>query len=137
MQTRTQREARAEQSAKNQNLRCWCSGEDILCLRIELSDGTQFMRPYGYFEGARFSKAADEDFIDLQFKSETFRVKGRNLSELFFAFQKLSVEFLKEQPSRYRPLAQKAEGFIEKIDIKHELDAGNEQSEAAPENSPS
>jgi hypothetical protein len=88
------------------------------------------MLPYGYFEGARFSKEPDEEFIDLQFKSKTFRVKGCNLLELFLAFQKLSIEFLKEQPSRFRPLAPKTEGFIEKIDIKEEVE--NEQSDAAP-----
>jgi hypothetical protein len=88
------------------------------------------MLPYGYFEGARLAKEAGMDFIDLQFKSQTFRVKGRDLVELFLAFQKLSVEFLKEQPSRYRPLVQDNEGFIEKIDIKDKPDA--EMNSATP-----
>jgi hypothetical protein len=117
MQTRTQHEARLAQSAK-QNLKCWAVGEDLLCLRIELSNGRQFMLPYGYFEGAFLSKESGVDVIDLQFKSQTFRLKGLDLQQLFFTFQRLTVEFLKEQPPRYRPLSRGNEGFIEKIEIK-------------------
>jgi hypothetical protein len=132
MQTRTPSGARSEQPAKNQKLISWCIGEDLLCLRIELSDGSQFMLPYGYFEGAVFSKDSGFDLIDLQFKFQTFRLKGLNLQQLFFAFQNLAVEVLKEQSSRYRPLAPGNEGFIDKIEIKNTADGDMNNSTPPP-----
>lgn len=114
MQTKTQFETVSNPAASNENLKCWNIGSNPLCLRIELSDGTQFMLPYGYFEGAKFVREADAEILNLQFKEKEFAIRGKGLNELFLALQLLSVESMKECPRRYEPLA-RAGGFIEEI----------------------
>jgi hypothetical protein len=98
-------------------LKSWRFGENPLCLRIELGDGTQFILPYGYFERARFVRNADKEILHLRFKETEFTITGSGLEELCAALQTLSVEFMKEHPRRYQALA-KFQAFIEKIDIK-------------------
>lgn len=116
MQTKTQCEPHANSTTTNEDLKCWNSGSNPLCLRIELGDGTQFILPYGYFEGAKFVCDSDKEVLSIQFKAYQFRVTGNALRDLCVAFQTLSVESLKECPRRYQALA-KSQPFIEKIEV--------------------
>jgi hypothetical protein len=117
MQTKVQFENDSKSTTRNENLKCWNLGANPLCLRIELADGTEFMLPYGYFEGAKYVRGGDGEILHLHFKAHEFSVKGNALSELFAAFQTLSVEWIKECPRRYRPVAQKDKAFIETIEM--------------------
>jgi hypothetical protein len=116
MQTKAQVETGSSSARRDENLKCWNAGSNPLCLRIELADGTQFMLPYGYFEGVRFVREAETEILRIQFKANQFTIRGNALGELFSAFQTLSVEWMKECPRRYQALAQKVQGFIEKIE---------------------
>ena len=116
MQTKTQCEPHTNSTAKNEDLKCWNSGSNPLCLRIELSDGTLFILPYGYFEGAKFVCDSDKEILHLHFKAHQFKVTGTALGELVAALQTLSAEYLKECPHRYQALV-RSQTFIEKIEI--------------------
>lgn len=118
MQTKIQCEPHTSSTTKNDDLKCWSSGDSPLCLRIELGDGTQFILPYGYFEGAKFVRDSDKEVLHIQFKAYQFTVTGNALGELCVAFQTLSVESLKECPRRYQALA-KSQPFIEKIQVSN------------------
>jgi hypothetical protein len=118
METRVKSEIDSNRALQNENLKCWNAGSNPLCLRIELSDGTQFILPYGYFEGAKLRREPERESVILQFKAHEFTVRGVALAELFAAFQTLSVEWIKEYPRRYQALASKAQGFIEGIEVK-------------------
>ena len=117
MQTKAQLENGSNSATRNENVKCWNAGSNPLCLRIALSNGTQFILPYGYFEGAKFVHESETETLHVQFKANQFTIKGKALGELFSAFQTLSVESLTECPPRYRDLAQKIQGFIEKIEV--------------------
>jgi hypothetical protein len=116
METRAKRETDSDSTKRNENLKCWNAGSNPLCLRIELSDGTQFILPYGYFEGAKFIREAETEILHLQFKTNEFVVKGSCLDEMFTAFQEFSVEWMKPCPRRFEPLS-KENAFIQQIEI--------------------
>jgi len=116
MQTEVQIGSRSRPNARNEDLKCWQAGENPLCLRIVLSDETQFVLPYGYFESAKYLCEGNEETLHLQFKSHHFTIKGNLLSELLGAFQTLSVAWLKKCPRRYQALAEKRQGVIATIE---------------------
>lgn len=115
MQTKDRSEMDTRSETRNESVTCWKAGSNPQCLRIELSDGPHFLLPYGYFEAARLVRDGETERLDLQFKSNRFVVRGRELAELFLAFQNLSVEWLRDSPPRYRALA-KGRCFVEKIE---------------------
>lgn len=101
MDTRTTLETGSNCTPRNEDLKCWNSTASPLCLRIELADGTQYLQPYGYFEGATFRPEADSQILTLQFKEIQFEVRGKGLEELLLAFQTMAVEWMRECPRRY------------------------------------
>jgi hypothetical protein len=115
MQTKARHEMDARSETRDESLNCWKTGSNPQCLRIELSEGPQFLLPYGYFEAAKLTRGGEEERLELQFKSNRFVVKGRGLDELFVALQTLSVEWLRDCPQRYRALA-KGQCGVERIE---------------------
>ena len=114
MQTKDRPQMDTGTETRDENLSCWKTAASPQCLRIELSDGTQFLLPYGYFEDAKLTRDGDQEILELQFKAHRFIAKGRGLSELFVMLQTLSVEWLRACPPRYRALGK---AFIERIDL--------------------
>jgi len=100
-------------------LNCWQKNENAQCLRVECESGRQFLFPYGYFKGADFVPGTDADTIELFFKIQNriVSIKGRQLHELFVAFQNLSVEWIKSSPPKYRPLTKNNSTHIESIQV--------------------
>jgi hypothetical protein len=117
MQTKHQSENGASSQGGNENLNCWKEAPKPLCLRVELSDGTQLLMPYGYFEGAKLIRENETDLLDLYFKSNCCLVKGSGLTQLLMTFQTLAVEWIKECPPRYKALVRDSV-YIEQIKIK-------------------
>jgi hypothetical protein len=115
MDIRTELEENSISKDWNEDLKCWHLAVSPHCLRIKLLDGTEFLLPYGYFEGAVLRQGQESDLLKIQFKSFHFAIEGKDLNGLVNAFQQLSVEFLHAIPSRYKILAKS--GFVSEIKL--------------------
>lgn len=116
MQTKDRPEMDSRSETRNESVTCWKASSNPQCLRVELSEGTQFLLPYGYFEAAKLARDGEIERLEIQFKSNRFVVIGRRLAELFAALQTFSVEWLRDYPQRYRALT-KGQCSIERIEF--------------------
>ena len=78
----------------------WNKGVQPKCLRVELADGTSFVLPYQHLVYVRFEPGTD-DTITVAIARREVKITGKNLRELALAFQKLSVDWVRELPARY------------------------------------
>jgi hypothetical protein len=116
----TQNEARPPDSADNEKkqLVCWNKDAQAQSLRVELSGCCFFVFPYTHLTFAKIEREESGEVLTVSFTTHDVRVAGRNLRELGIALQKLAVDWIKEAPARYAPLASKEAVFIESIEVK-------------------
>jgi hypothetical protein len=69
-----------------------------------LADGTFFALPYQHLVCVRFEPGT-EDTINVTIARHEMKITGKNLRELALAFQKLTVDWVRELPARYAALA--------------------------------
>jgi hypothetical protein len=82
------------------NFLSWNRAVQPRCLRVELADGTFFVLPYQHLVCVRFEPGADEA-INITISGHEVKITGKNLRELALAFQKFTVDWVKELPRRY------------------------------------
>jgi hypothetical protein len=85
-------------------------------LRLELRDGSFHLFPYASLERAQYSPAQSADNLTLTFSDKSASITGRQLRELGMALQRMTVEWVKEQPEQYQgdePIV-----FVQKIELK-------------------
>ncbi|MGA2603915.1 MAG: hypothetical protein ABSG14_06780 [Verrucomicrobiia bacterium] len=70
------------------------------CLRVELADGALFVLPYQHLGCVRFEPGTD-DTVNVTIASHEVKITGKNLRELALAFQKFTVDCVKELPKRF------------------------------------
>ena len=86
------------------NCLSWSRAGQPRCLRVELADGTFFVLPYQHLVCVRFEPGADEA-INITISGHEVKIMGKNLRELALAFQKFTVDWVKELPRRYVAVA--------------------------------
>jgi len=86
------------------NFLSWNRAVQPRCLRVELADGTFFALPYQHLVCVRFEPGT-EDTINVTIARHEMKITGKNLRELALAFQKLTVDWVRELPARYAALA--------------------------------
>ena len=95
----------------------WEQNPQAQALRVDLQSGVFFVLPYSHFGFAHFAREANHETLRVSFATHDVRVSGRNLRELGLALQKLTVDWIREVPSRYAALSEKGCVFIERIEI--------------------
>jgi hypothetical protein len=104
--------------AAKKNLACWSKPVRAQSLRVELADGGFFLFPYEHHVFVKFEPRDDRDHLTVRLTTHIIQITGRNLRELGLAFQKDSVEWIREIPERYLPLADEDGVRIEDIEVK-------------------
>lgn len=99
------------------SLVAWESNPQAQALRVDLQNGTFFVLPYSHFVFAHFERRKSSEALRVSFTTHDVRVSGRNLRELGIALQKLTVDWIREVPTRYAALAEKGGTIIERIEI--------------------
>ena len=82
------------------NFLSWNRAGQPRCLRVELADGTFFVLPYQHLVCVRFEPGTDET-INITISGHEVKITGKNLRELALAFQKFTVDWVKELPGRF------------------------------------
>jgi len=82
-----------------------------------LSDGSFHLFPYGLLVRAQFSPDKKKDCLTVLFDSHSIRISGTNLKKLALAFQRLSVEWIKEIDGNSASLQSADNGYINSIHI--------------------
>ena len=79
----------------------WNRAGQPRCLRVELADGTSYLFPYQHLAHVKFEPGTDET-INITISSHEVKITGKNLRELALAFQKFTIDWVKElQPGRF------------------------------------
>ena len=86
-------------------------------LRVELRDGSLNLYPYAWLERVQFLPADEADSIALFFNRQSVCITGKKLQELVSAFQRMAVEWVKEQPAQFNSLKVTNEAWVEGIRI--------------------
>lgn len=85
--------------------KCWEKDTSPQCLRVELSDGSRYIFPYGRLHFVRFESGAPQDQLRLLMDTHEICITGKNLRELGLALQDLSVRWVRETPARLVAIA--------------------------------
>lgn len=104
--------------AAKKNLVCWSKAVQSQSFRVELTDGSFFVFPYTQFMFAKFEPRDNGDRLTVRVSTHHVQMTGTNLRELGLAFQKASVEWVRDIPERYLPLADESGVCIEHIEVK-------------------
>jgi hypothetical protein len=86
------------------NFLSWSRAGQPRCLRVELADGTFFVLPYQHLVCVKFEPGTEES-INITMSGHEVKITGKNLRELALAFQKFTVDWVKELPRRYAAVA--------------------------------
>ena len=84
---------------------CWNKDIQAQMLRVELVDGSFFLFPYGHLDVVRLERHGESDLLILSFPRHAIAITGKHLRELGLAFQKLTVDWVRESPARYAAMA--------------------------------
>ena len=80
------------------NFLSWNRAGQPRCLRVELADGTSFVLPYQHLVCVRFEPGTD-DTINVTIAQHEVKIRGKKLRELALAFQKFTVDWVKQWPA--------------------------------------
>ena len=80
------------------NFLSWNRAGQPRCLRVELTDGTFFVLPYNHLVCVGFEPGTD-DTINVTIAHHEVKIRGKNLRELALAFQKFTVDWVKQWPA--------------------------------------
>ena len=76
----------------------WNRAGQPRCLRVELADGTFFVLPYQHLVCVGFEPGT-EDTINVTIAQHEVKIRGKKLRELALAFQKFTVDWVKQWPA--------------------------------------
>jgi hypothetical protein len=86
-------------------------------LRVELHDGSLNLYQYSWLERVQFIPAAEADSVTLFFNRQSVCIRGKKLQELVMAFQRMAVEWVKEQSEHFNSIASSDGAWVERIQI--------------------
>lgn len=107
-----------ELKSESEGIQCWGQNPQAQMLRVELRDGSFLLFPYALLERVHFTPSEQADTLELVFGGHSVGIAGHNLRDIGAALQRTSVEWLKEQPERYKPVASANAVFIQSICVK-------------------
>ena len=99
------------------NPSCWNRDTQVHSLRVELADGSFYVFPYNHLAFVRFESGNENDTIHVSLDAHEIQIVGKNLRGLGLAFQKFTVDWVKELPARYNPLASDDHACIRSITV--------------------
>jgi hypothetical protein len=105
-----------EPKSESNEVQCWGENPNAQMLRVELRDGSLHLWPYAWLERVQFLPAEQADSLTLIFNGQSILITGRKLRELVPAFQRMAVEWVKEQPEEYQ--GNGAVAFVQQIELK-------------------
>ena len=105
-----------EPKSESNEVQCWGENPNAQMLRVELHDGSVNLYQYAWLERVQFLPAEEADSITLFFNRQSVRITGKKLRELVMAFQRMAVEWVKEQPEEYQGNGVAA--FVQQIELK-------------------
>ena len=106
-----------EPESESNQVQCWGENPNAQMLRLELRDGTLCLCPYAWLERVQFSPAEKADRATLVFNGLSISITGERLRELVLAFQRMAVEWVKEEPERFQVSGASNEVFVDAIEI--------------------
>jgi len=118
MMKTTQVKNASSNGAVTKSLHCWSKAVQIELLRVEMADGSFFLFPYTQVASAKFEPRDSGDHLTLRLPNYDVQITGTNLRQLGLAFQKVSVEWVREIPERYIPLADEDGVRVEHIEVR-------------------
>jgi hypothetical protein len=80
------------------NYLSWNRAGQPRCLRVELADGSFFVLPYQHLICVGFEPGTD-DTINVTIAQHEVKITGKKLRELALAFQKFTVDWVKQWPA--------------------------------------
>jgi hypothetical protein len=104
-----------EPQSESNEVQCWGENPNAQMLRVELRDGSLNLYQYAWLERVQFSPTAETDTVTLFFNRQSVRITGKKLKELVMAFQRMAVEWVKEQPERFNSVIAADGGFVDTI----------------------
>jgi len=90
-----------EPKSESNEVQCWGENPNAQMLRVELRDGSLNLYQYAWLEQVQFVPAAEADTVTLFFNRQSVHITGKKLKELVLVFQRMAVEWVKEQPERF------------------------------------
>jgi hypothetical protein len=86
-------------------------------LPVELRDGSLNLYQYAWLERVQFLPAEEADSITLFFNRQSISITGKKLYELVMAFQRMAVEWVKEQSEHFDSIGTPDGTWVESIQI--------------------
>jgi hypothetical protein len=86
-------------------------------LRVELRDGSVNLYQYAWLERVQFLPAEEADSMTLFFNRQSVRITGKKLQELVMPFQRMAVEWVKEQSEHFNSVGSSDGAWVERIQI--------------------
>src|ERR1700722_20994187 len=105
-----------EPNSESNEVQCWGENPNGQMLRVELRNGSVNLYQYAWLERVQFLPAEEADSMTLFFNRQSVRITGKKLRELVSAFQRIAVEWVKEQPEKYQGAGMSA--FVQQIELK-------------------
>ena len=96
---------------------CWNRDYQAQALRVELADGGFYLFPYDRLAFVRFESGNEYDMLHISLDKHKIQIVGRNLRGLGLAFHKFIVDWVKELPAHYNPLANDDHAYIRSITV--------------------
>ena len=106
-----------EPKSESNEVQCWGENPNGQMLRVELRDGSLSLYQYAWLERVQFLPAEEADSITLFFNRQSVRITGKKLGELVMAFQRMAVEWVKEQSENFNSIGSSDGAWIERIQI--------------------
>ena len=97
-------------------------------LRVELRDGSLNLYQYAWLERVQFSPAAEADTVTLFFNRQSVRITGTKLRGLVTAFQRMAVEWVKEQSERFSSIGNSDATWVDGIQIIEKPSSSNAEA---------
>jgi hypothetical protein len=86
-------------------------------LRVELRDGSLNLYQYAWLERVQFLPAEEADNMTLFFNRQSVRITGKRLRELVSPFQRMAVEWVKEQSEQFDSIGTSGGAWVDGIQI--------------------
>ena len=106
-----------EPKSESNEVQCWGENPNAQMLRVELRDGSVNLYQYAWLERVQFLPAEEADSLTLFFNRQSVRITGKKLRELFSAFQRMAVEWVKEQSEHFDSIGTSDAAWVERIQV--------------------
>lgn len=97
---------------------CWHRERDQTCLRVEVAVNDAFIFPYQQFLGAHHTREGEAETLIISFSTHEVTISGRELGEIAFALNDLSIDWIKAVPARYAGLPENDGAWITRLEVK-------------------